>query len=288
MTQTSTRTKPRKRKKNKARARDRHYLYSAAVQSVDADLQFFGRVYQKKNARRFKTLREDFCGTAVLAREFVKRKPGNRAWGVDLDRPTLDWGDTHYDEAMGESRSRLELICDDVQKIERPRVDLVAALNFSYSVFKTRAELGSYFRKVRRSVRPGGVFVLDAWGGTETMTEDRDKRRIDAERAFDGTKVPAFTYFWDQAKFNPINHHSICHIHFKLADGTKLKRAFSYDWRLWTLPELVELLAEAGFASTVIYGEGWDKKNDEADGVFRKKTYFENEGAWVVYLVALT
>lgn len=28
-----------------------------------------------------------------------------------------------------------------------------------------------------------------------------------------------------------------------------LRRAFRYDWRLWTIPELAEMLEEAGFDS---------------------------------------
>lgn len=278
----------KKAKGKRVQVRDPHYYYTAAVQSVDVDLSFFNRLYRKERGEPFRLLREDFCGTAVLARRWVRHIPENRAWGVDLDSATLEWGDTHYGPAMGRSSSRLELICSDVREVRRPRVDVVAALNFSYSVFKTRTELGSYFREVRRSLRPGGMFVLDAWGGTEALIEDEDRRRIDAERAFDGTRIPAFTYIWEQARFNPIDHHILCHIHFKLPDGTRLARAFTYDWRLWTLPELQELLRETGFRSTVVHAEGWDEKEDEPNGIFRRKTYFDNGGSWVVYVIGLT
>jgi hypothetical protein len=263
-------------KKEKTKRLDRHYLYSAAVQSVDADLKFFRRVYKKKNGKTFRRLREDFCGTAVLA---------NEAWGVDLHQETLDWGHTHYSPRLGAGVDRLHLMCRDVTEITEPKVDVVAALNFSYSVFKTRAELGGYFKQVRRSMSDGGVFFLDAMGGTETMCEDKDDRKIDAEKAFDGTKVPSFTYFWEQERFNPIDHSILCHIHFKLRGAKKMKRAFTYDWRLWTLPEMCELLSEAGFASTEIYVEGWDDEEDEADGIFRKRSYFENQDGWVAYVV---
>ena len=40
-------------RKKKPIVRDRHRLYSAAVQSVDADLDFFARVYKKKRGRPF-------------------------------------------------------------------------------------------------------------------------------------------------------------------------------------------------------------------------------------------
>jgi len=280
----------RKKRKKKAgkkvkAALHRHYLYSAAVQSVEADLKFFRRIYRKKNGAPFRRLREDFCGTALLACDWVRRGADHEAWGVDLDRPTLDWGLERYARRLGRAKSRLHLSCRDVREVSSPKVDLVAALNFSYSVFKTREELGGYFAKVHGSLAPGGVFFLDAWGGTDSMIEDRETRKIDSERAFDGTKIPAFTYMWEQKRFNPIDHHVQCHIHFRLPGGTKLKRAFSYDWRLWTLPEMRELLQEAGFGSSEVYVEGWDDEEDEADGVFRRRTHFENQEGWVAYVV---
>jgi SAM-dependent methyltransferase len=276
-------TKTKKRKKRDIL--DRHLLYSAAVQSPDTDLDFFERVYKKTRGERFRLLREDFCGTAALACEWVGRRKKNRAWGVDLDRPTLGWGKQRYVRKLGPAAERLELICGDVLSVAEPKVDVVAAQNFSYSVFKTREVLGSYFRQVRRSLLPGGLFVLDAYGGTDAICEDLEERRVEASKAFDGTRVSSFTYIWDQAFFNPVDHHTICHIHFKLRRGKKMKRAFTYDWRLWTLPELRELLLEAGFERADVYVEGWDEEADETDGIFRRRKKFENMSGWVAYVV---
>ena len=50
-----------KRKKGKVGKRpvsDRHYLYTAAVQSVDADLSFFKRVYRSRRGGKFHRLRD--------------------------------------------------------------------------------------------------------------------------------------------------------------------------------------------------------------------------------------
>jgi SAM-dependent methyltransferase len=268
--------------------RDRHYLYTAAVQSVDADLSFFKRVYRARRGTKFRRLREDFCGTAVLAHEWVRRNRENEAWGIDLDGPTLDWGTEHYGPRLGEKAKRLHLLRQDVLDVVRSPVDVVAALNFSYSVFHERAELLRYFETARRSLRPGGILFVDAWGGFDVMAEDTESRKIAASKAFDGTRIPGFVYVWEQARFNPVDHRIVCHIHFKLKDGSKIKRAFTYDWRLWTLPELRELMHEAGFASTEVYVEGWDDELDDTDGVFRKRSYFENQAGWVAYVVGLT
>jgi len=276
----------RKGSKQPAEIPHRHYLYTASVQSVEADLGFFRRVYQKRHGRPFHRLREDFCGTAAQVCAWVRRGPANEAWGVDLDRATLAWGLEHYVPVLGRGISRLHLLCRDVRSVTAPKVDIVNALNFSYSVFKTRETLGGYFRQVRRSLARGGAFILDAWGGMEIMQEDQEVRKVESERAFDGTRIPAFTYIWEQARFNPVDHHIVCHIHFRLRGGKKLRRAFTYDWRLWTLPELTELLAEAGFRETQVYVDGWDEKAGEGDGIFRRRTYFENQDAWIAYVVA--
>jgi hypothetical protein len=164
---------------------------------------------------------------------------------------------------------------------------MVAALNFSYSTFKERAELRKYFRTVRASLRDGGIFFVDAFGGTEAMSEMTERRRIPAETGPGGVQIPRFTYIWEQKRFNPINHHILCHIHFRLPGGIKMERAFTYDWRLWTLPELQEIMIEAGFASTAVYLEGWDDEDDESDGVFRPRKTYENQEGWVGYVVGL-
>ena len=275
----------KEKKKKRKRPLDRHYLYSASVQSVEADLKFFRRVYKKKNGQPFRKLREDFCGTAVLACDWVRRGKENEAWGVDLDLETLNWGRERYLPKLGKRAGRLHLLNQNVLEVTEPKVDVIAACNFSYSVFKSRDELSAYFRTARRSLDEGGVLILDAWGGQEVMGEDVERRKIDAEKAFDGTKVPGFTYVWEQERFNPVDHHIVCHIHFHTKHG-KIKKAFTYDWRLWTLPEMRELLAEAGFASSEVYIEGWDDDEDEADGIFRRQSYFENQDGWVAYVVA--
>ena len=76
-----------------------------------------------------------------------------------------------------------------------------------------------------------------------------------------------------------------CHIHFKFPDKSKLKRAFTYVWRLWTLPEITELLTEAGFKNPTVYWEGTDE-DGEGDGVFTPDDRGEADAGWIAYLSA--
>lgn len=277
-----------KRKKRRGKSKpftDRHALYEAAVQSVDADADFVERVYRKRNRTEPRDLREDFCGTAALACEWVRRGEDRRAWGLDLDVPTLAWGRKHRVAPLGDAGERVHLIEANVLDCAGYRADAAVAMNFSFCIFRERAELLRYFRAVRRSLRPGGVFVIDIFGGTDSMTEITEKSPKPAEVQADGRRVPAFTYIWEQAKFNPVDHEIVCHISFRLRGGKKLRRAFTYHWRLWTIPELREILAEAGFEGSDVYVEGWDDEADETDGVFRKRVRFENQAGWVAYIV---
>ena len=165
---------------------DRHVLYEAAVQCVDADLDFFTRVFKRHRGRPLRRLREDFCGTAHLACEFVKRHRDNLAWGVDLHEPTLNWGIRHHVLPLGKAAERITLIRDDVRTARTPNMDAVAALNFSYQVFKTRDELRGYFRAARAALAPDGIFFLDAFGGTEAVDELLETRKIDPFPGPDG------------------------------------------------------------------------------------------------------
>ena len=268
-------------------SRDRYALYEGAVQSVQSDLDFFERVYRRRRGRRFRLLREDFCGTASTACDWVLRGADHRAWGVDRSAEPLAWARRHHLPRLGDAASRVELVRGDVRDVTRPRVDVVSAMNFSYWVFKRRAELIGYFRQVRRSLRPGGLLFLGTFGGTEAMSANSEQRRVAGFQGPDGQRIPGFLYVWEQAAFNPVDHGIVCHIHFKLGDGTWKRRAFTYDWRLWTLPEVREALAEAGFAGAEVYVEGWDDRQDESDGIYRRRGRFENQDAWIAVVVGV-
>ena len=137
----------------RAHAIDRPLLYGPAVQHVAHDLDALAHIYRKLNGRAPVLLREDFCGTAALACEWVRRGPRRRAWGVDLHGATLAWARRRRLPSLGPAASRLTLLHCDAERVTRPSVDLVMALNFSYWVFHRRAELLDYFRAASGSLR---------------------------------------------------------------------------------------------------------------------------------------
>jgi hypothetical protein len=266
---------------------DRHMLYEEAVQATDYDLDFFERVFRRYRKRPLRSLREDFCGTAYMACEWVKRNKQNKAWGIDLDEPTLAWGRKHHMAYLDEeARKRLHPIHGNVLTARAPATDATVAFNFSYWIFKTRPELLTYFKKVRADMKRDGILFLDAFGGQHSMGHMKDRRKIGKSKRADGLKLPKYTYIWDQARFNTINHDILCHIHFRFSDGSRIDKAFTYNWRLWTLPEIQELLIEAGFKDAHVYLHGWDK-DGESDETYRRRTFYKNELAWVGYIVGV-
>jgi hypothetical protein len=204
---------------------DRHHLYQRSVQEADAEGRFVARTFERIAGRKAMSLREDACGTALFCARWVAKR-ARTAVGLDLDREVLAWGTEHNLAPLGERASSVRLLRQDVRSPCRGRFDVTVALNFSYFVFRTREDLRGYFAGVRRSMAADGIFVLDAYGGYQSWRPQTERRRL-----------VGFTYVWEQASVDPVDHSVVNHIHFEFTNGTRMKRAFTYEWRLWTLPE---------------------------------------------------
>jgi len=110
----------------------------------------------------------------------------------------------------------------------------------------------------------------------------------DAQRTMTETReCEGFDYVWDQDVFDPIQHHVVNYIHFEFEDGSRIHKAFRYDWRLWTIPELRDLLLESGFGKVTTLWEGTDKATNEGNGIYRPATSAPDDPAFVSYLVAV-
>jgi SAM-dependent methyltransferase len=268
-----------KRKKPRLTAAnsDKLRLYELAVQSPESEVDFLMRTFRRLRSRPPRRIREDFCGTAFFASEWARTHKDNSVVGLDLHKPTLAWGRKHNVAALPEeARGRVKLLSRNVLHPGpgTGAMDAILAMNFSYWVFKTRPLMLRYFQAVYQSLKRDGVFYLDHYGGYEAQ-------RVQAERR----RCIGFTYVWDQAFFDPISYDIRCHIHFDFKRGPGLKRAFTYDWRLWTLPELRELLEEAGFRRSTIYWEG-DNGNGGGNSIFRPRKVGESCATFIAYIVA--
>ncbi len=267
----------KKRKASMAERADRHHLYELAVQYAPSEIDFVDDTFKKLRGRKANLLREDFCGTANVCCEWVRRRKDNRAIGIDIDKEVLDWGEKHnLGRLNGKQRKRVTLLQKDVLEAETEAPEIVSAMNFSYWLFKEREDLKRYFSRVHSVLAEDGILFLDAYGGYDSFKDLTEEREIEEGN---------FHYIWEQEQFDPVNNGLICNIHFEFPDGSRLDKAFHYDWRLWTLPEVRDLLREAGFRKVTIYWQGWDK-DGEPDGDFKPVKTAEADAGWICYITA--
>lgn len=225
---------------------DRHALYELCVQSPRHVVGLLRAVH----GRNPKVLGEDFCGTAAVSRLWAARVKGGRAVGVDHDAAVL--------AAAGRTPG-VRLIRADVLKARAGAADVIFVGNFSIGEIHERARLVGYLRACRARLRKGGVFVCDTYGGESAF------RVGGVHRVHPGPDGVRIRYTWEQRKADPTTGMVENAMHFRVdRDGWIVQEetdAFVYRWRLWSVPELREAMAEAGFARTEVY----DKVPDGVD-----------------------
>jgi SAM-dependent methyltransferase len=180
----------------------------------------------------------------------------------------------------------VHLVRGDVRRPRRPQVDVACALNFSWWVFHERADLVRYLRAARAGLKPGGVLVLNLFGGSRAERALVERTRKGPENGPDGEMLPGFTYIWEHASINAVDRRLVAHIHFELRDGRKLRNAFTYDWRMYTVPELRDAVKEVGFRDFEVWSEGWDAKSKRSNGTLYKRQTLDNADTWIAYAVA--
>jgi hypothetical protein len=244
---------------------DVHACYEEAVQDVVQEVKnlcnFFLQMRDLRDTsgepfepQQPEILREDFCGTAILCREWVKKNVMRYAIGVDLDEEVIDYASKHtFDGCIP---GNIQLIVDNVVNLESRRIDpsdIVVALNYSTGYFHSFSSLVQYFRVAKLGIRNGGIFVCDMFG----FSRDLGKPNRTFTR-----KCSNFTYFFEQSDLDPMTNTCNCHISFKFIDGSQILRAFSYHFRIWSICELLDALREAGYKkSQVWYYDSSDQSN---------------------------
>ncbi|MBT6324612.1 MAG: class I SAM-dependent methyltransferase [Bdellovibrionales bacterium] len=253
----------------------KYQLYEGSVQNHEGDIDFINEQYERINGEKPLSLREDFGGTGQLSCGWVKQSLEHQAWAVDLDPEPISYGkERHLSELEETRRNQVHYVLGNVLESQDFKADVTVAFNFSYFIFKKREELLNYFKKVKEGLNENGIFVIDLFGGTDSNQE-----------LVEETEYDDYSYFWDCENFNPITNECLYYIHFK-DNGTKHERVFTYDWRMWSLPELREIMLEAGFSKSVAFWEG-DDDDGGGDGDFYSTETAENCESWVTYIIGV-
>lgn len=265
----------RLKKKEEELGFDKYKLYKKSVQSPDIDVKFFKKTYKELKGKEAKLFREDFCGTFSLCCEWSKLDPQYKAIGVDLDPEPIEYGfENYFSKLKEDEQKRIEILNANVLDPELPKAHIIAALNFSYFIFKERELLKAYFQNCYNTLKKSGILLLDAFGGSQCMEANEEE-----------TEHDGFSYFWDQDSYDPLTNYAQFYIHFKQKGSKKREKVFSYDWRMWSLPELKDILEEVGFEKVHFYWEG-TTDDGEGDGNFKRVTEGEECEAWVAYIAA--
>jgi hypothetical protein len=104
-----------------------------------------------------------------------------------------------------------------------PSADIAAALNCSFCVFKQRADFKQYLEACYASLSSPGMVALEIYCGADAQNLGRDEIELGGSQAI-----------WEQVSFDPITSQCLNHVHFQMANGSLVEKAFVYDWRLWS------------------------------------------------------
>jgi hypothetical protein len=263
--------------KSKLTLEQKYDYYERSVQNPEAEVSFMRDEFHRAFGRYPYSLREDFCGTGSISCKWVQESKSNEAFGIDLDPEPIKMGlSRHFSKLKKSEQLRMKYLQENVLKTSAPKVDVICAFNFSYWIFKRRADLLKYFRSVRKSLNKQGIFFIDLFAGPESQRLVTDTK-----------KLKNLTYYWECQHFNPLTHECTFAIHFRDQKGRKHDNVFTYNWRMWMMPELRDILIEAGFSTTLAYWEG-DDEDGNGNGVFTPATDAINCDAWVSYIAAIT
>lgn len=183
-------------------------------------------------------------------------------------------GDDEEDDNEEEDEEEKERL-----RVLRRRADLVLAMNYCVCLMRTRADAVRYLRIALKALtegRPSSSSVCDGDGDTNPgpstgllLFDLLGGRTVErAGVAFDRRNAQTGGRFrWEQARFDPFSRRLRSHLRLLPAASKSPAAAaaatFTYDWRLWTLPEAIDLLREAGHAGDV---RVWVRRVREDDG----------------------
>jgi SAM-dependent methyltransferase len=274
-------------------------LYRWAVQDPETHAIVLRTMYERlRPGRQALILREDFAGTSAESVAWVALRRGRRAIAVDLDRPTLEWAQRRATRLLGARASEIQFVQTDVRSVgplEVPHADIISVLNFSILYQHDPEELRSYLWHAVHGLAPGGILVLNLFGGAATVRPGTTRHWVTPQpRLPSEAAIPAFEYVWEVRSYDRASERLDCRIHFAAPHATapertrELRDAFRYDWRLWSMHELVGACAQAGFSSVQVWRHTYDPSKGEA-GVFLGCVEPDSMLAlesWTAYIVA--
>jgi SAM-dependent methyltransferase len=274
-------------------------LYRWAVQDPETHAIVLHTMYERlRPGREPIVLREDFAGTSAESVAWVALGRGRRAVAVDLDAPTLEWAQHRATRLLGARASEVQFIQADVRSVgppEVPSADIISVLNFSILYLHESEALGSYLQQAVSGLAPDGILVLNTFGGPACTQPGTTRHRVTPQpRLPSEPPFPEFDYFWEVRSYDRSLKRLDCRIHFAVPDRIapqgihEVPDAFRYDWRLWSVRELVAACIRSGFSEAQVWRHTYDPSKGQA-GVFLgcvDPASVDTLDNWTAYIVA--
>jgi SAM-dependent methyltransferase len=159
-------------------------FYDSLYEGKDykAECDFLEQVFSKCATRKVASILDLGCGTGGHAQLLARR--GYRVTGVDRSDPMLEQARSK----AADLHPAPEFVSGDIRTVDLNRTfDAVIAMFAVVGYMTTNEDLLAAFKTARRHLKPGGVFVFDAWSGLAVLAErpsdrykivDRDNERI--------------------------------------------------------------------------------------------------------------
>lgn len=245
-----------------AKTADVFELYNLAVCNPEDNVRTLLWAYRNGSRRgRSKQpirLCEDFCGTALTASAWVRGKfaiTDAYAVGIDLSGEEIAWCKDHVQLPDGSLPLRVLHVGNVLRAAELCKsakgFDIIFAFNFSIGYIHTWSDLITYFEGVRERLADGGVYVCDALCGPSSNIDLRHSG--DYMPQHDPTPVggtgscPDFWMRFDLVYHDRLTGMQRWDLDFFFPDGSTIRGHFSYVWRHWSVPQIVDAMRLAGF-----------------------------------------
>jgi SAM-dependent methyltransferase len=274
-------------------------LYRWAVQDPETHAEVLRIIYEGlRRGRQPVILREDFAGTSADSVAWVALKKGRRAIAIDLDEPTLEWAQRRAIRLLGERASAITFVRGDVRLTgppDVPHADILAVLNFSIFYLHDPEDILSYLRHAAAILAPDGILVLNLFGGEANFRPGTTRHRVTPVPRLPGeASIPAFEYLWEVRSHDRESKRLDARIHFSIpglmapSRREEIRDAFQYEYRLWSVEELVRTCGDAGFSDVQVWRHTFDPADGE-EGVYlgpiEPESLRELE-SWTAYVVA--
>jgi SAM-dependent methyltransferase len=267
-------------------------LYRWAVQDPETHAEVLRLMYERVRGGSPIVLREDFAGTCSESVAWVAMRRGRRAVAVDLDGPTLGWAERRAALLLGDRAGAVRFVRGDSLEVGPPEVepaDVISVLNFSVLYLRDAETLGRYLRHARACLAPEGLLVMNVFGGPAALRVGTTRHTVTpAPRMRREASRAPFEYDWEVRSYDPRSGRLDCRIHFQ-ADGREIRDAFRYEWRLWSIDDLLRACRGAGFADARVWRHTYDASKGAA-GVFLGPVEPEAVAGldrWTAYIVAV-